>query len=244
MLPSTPHNPLRVLRPALLFDLDGTLVDTIDLIVRSARHAFAQRPGPTPTDAEWIALIGTPLTSQLRRYASSEDDFQLLVASYRGYQREHHDRMTRCYDGALETVRTLRQAGHRTAVVTSKMDELAWRALRLVGLDAYMDVMVGADQTTRHKPDPEPVALALELLGVDPGDALFVGDSPHDIAAGNAAGVATVAALWGPFSREALDVAEPSCVIDDIRDLYRIVRNWEVVAPAGGRWPLSGDRST
>src|SRR5688500_10669099 len=96
------------------------------------------------------------------------------------------------------------------AIVTSKSDAIARRSLSYLALDRYFPVVVGVDSTTRHKPDPEPVLLALDRLGVRPSEAVFVGDSPHDVRAGNAAGVVTVAALWGPFSREALEPAAPS----------------------------------
>src|SRR5512133_441444 len=190
---------------ALLFDLDGTLVDTIELLLSSVRHAFAERAarrpgGLAPSDAEWIAGIGTPLRAQLSAYARDDADLAALVDSYRAYQREHHDRLTRCYDGIVDVVRALKARGHPTAIVTSKADDIAHRTLAHVGLAPLMDVVVGVDATTRHKPDPEPVLFALDRLGgYSPTEALFVGDSPHDVRAGNAAGVATVAALWGPF---------------------------------------------
>ena len=223
------HSPRHCPRPvAVLFDLDGTLVDTIELLLASVRHAFAERAArrpdaPAPTDAEWIAGIGTPLAAQLRPWAEDEADVVALMASYRRYQREHHDRLTRCYDGVVNVVRGLRARGHPTAVVTSKADEVAHRTLTHVGLLPLMDLVVGVGATARHKPDPEPVRFALDHLGYAPADALFVGDSPHDVRAGNAAGVATVAALWGPFSRETLEEAGPTYVISRIQELLPIV---------------------
>ena len=205
--------------PAILFDLDGTLIDSIELILSAARHAFSLRDGPAPSDAEWTALIGTPLADQFRRFAATPEEFEMLLARYREFQREHHDRMVRCYDGVPEVVRMLRAAGHPIAIVTSKAEAMAMRALRHVALDAQIDLLVGSDATSRHKPFPDPVLHALERLDVRATDAIFVGDSPHDIAAGNAAGVTTVGALWGPFARETLEAAGASYVIDDIRAL-------------------------
>lgn len=208
---------------AVLFDLDGTLVDTIDLLLDSVRHAFRDRTERVPTEAEWIAGIGTPLASQLRPFAVDAADLALLVAGYREYQREHHDRMTRCYDRAVEVVSALRGRGHPTGVVTSKTDEIARRSLAHVGLLPLMDVVVAADATARHKPDPEPVRLALARLGYPPASAIFLGDSPHDVHAGNAAGVTTVAALWGPFSRDVLEQAGPTYYLDQIAALPGLV---------------------
>lgn len=230
---TTPSCPTPRPRPvAVLFDLDGTLVDTIELLLASVRHAFAERAtrrhgGRTPTDAEWIAGIGTPLVEQLRPFAFDDEDVAALVADYRGYQREHHDRLTRCYDGVLDAVRALRQLGHPTAVVTSKSDDVAQRTLAWVGLAPLMDLVVSVGSTTRHKPDPEPVLFALDRLGYAPAEAIFVGDSPHDVRAGNAAGVATVAALWGPFAREVLEGVGPTYVIARIADLLPVVEAFQ-----------------
>jgi pyrophosphatase PpaX len=204
---------------ALLFDLDGTLIDSIELLLRSARHAFSQHPGPGPTDAEWIAGIGTPLVSQLREWARTEEELTALRDSYRTFQHTHHDALTRCFDDVRETIQLLRGRGHPIAVVTSKMDDMARRSLSWVDLSPDIDLLVAADATTRHKPDPEPVQFALSRLGYGPGEAAFVGDSPHDIAAGNAAGVISVAATWGPFSRETLTAASPRFLIQRISEL-------------------------
>lgn len=204
---------------AVLFDLDGTLLDTIDLLLASVRWAFRDRPGRAPTTEEWIAGIGTPLASQLRVYASDEQDLSTLIEGYREYQRAHHDELTRAYADAIETVANLRRVGYRTGIVTSKASDIANRSLAFVGLDRYLDVIVGFDSTSRHKPDPEPVRYALDVLQVPPREAVFVGDSPHDMFAGNAAGVITVGALWGPFLRSALTPASPRYYLERIGDL-------------------------
>ena len=204
--------------PAILFDLDGTLIDTIELILSSARHAFEQWP-VRPTDEEWVRGIGTPLVQQLRAYAANDDEVALLLARYRRYQNEHHDRLTRCYDDVPDVIAALADRGHQMAVVTSKASPIAHQSLAFVGLDHFFPVVVGYDDTARHKPDPEPVRVALSRLGVSPDDAVFVGDSPHDILAGNGADVMTIAALWGPFDRETLADARPDHFIECMAEL-------------------------
>ena len=204
--------------PAILFDLDGTLIDTIELILSSARHAFEEWP-VRPTDEEWVRGIGTPLVQQLRAYAANDDQLALLLARYRRYQNEHHDRLTRCYDDVPDVIAALADRGHQMAVVTSKASPIAHQSLAFVGLDHFFPVVVGYDDTARHKPDPEPVRVALSRLGVSPDDAVFVGDSPHDILAGNAADVITIAALWGPFDRETLADARPDHFIECMAEL-------------------------
>jgi len=204
--------------PAILFDLDGTLIDTIELILSSARHAFEEWP-VRPTDEEWVRGIGTPLVQQLRAYAANDDEVALLLARYRRYQNEHHDRLTRCYDDVPDVIAALANRGHQLAVVTSKASPIAHQSLAFVGLDHFFPVVVGYDDTARHKPDPEPVRVALSRLGVSPDDAVFVGDSPHDILAGNGADVMTIAALWGPFDRETLADARPDHFIECMAEL-------------------------
>ncbi|MBA2684022.1 MAG: HAD-IA family hydrolase [Gemmatimonadaceae bacterium] len=209
---------------ALLFDLDGTLADSIALLLAAFRHTFAtHRPQDTPTDQEWIAGIGTPLISQMRGFVPSEDDAQQMILTYREFQRTRHDEMLNEFEGVGETLALLKSRGHPTALVTSKSNDLAHRALDWLHLTDSIDVVVGMDSTERHKPEPEPVLFALAALGAKPADALFLGDSPHDIAAGNAAGVTSVAALWGPFSRTVLEQAHPAHLLEHIRELPALI---------------------
>lgn len=208
---------------ALLFDLDGTLADSVALIVGAYRHAFTTHLSGEPCDEQWIAGMGTPLMGQIRALAGDEALVQPLLATYREFQQLNHDRLMREFEGARDTLSLLHGRGHPTAIVTSKANEGALRAIRLLELEPYLDEVIGLDSCQRHKPHPEPVLLALSRLGYPPSEAIFVGDSPHDIVAGNAAGVTTVAALWGPFPRAALEAAAPTFLIDHIRDLPALV---------------------
>jgi pyrophosphatase PpaX len=204
---------------AVLFDLDGTLIDSIELILTSARHAFGRMGRPWVTDSAWLAGVGTPLATMFGRFAADEQEIQSFIAGYREYQLANHDRLVRRYDGVAETLGVLRSRGHRMAIVTSKTCALAERGLTHTGLSHFVETIVGCDSCSRHKPDPEPVRVALERLGAEPGEAVFVGDSTHDILAGNAAGVRTYAALWGPFSRAELQPAKPAAFLDRVEDL-------------------------
>lgn len=210
---------------AVLFDLDGTLLDSIELILNSARHAFRDRRGHVPGDAEWQALIGMPLEASFRRYATDDADVATLMAKYREYQLSHHDRLVKCYDQVVETVDFIRAAGHPVAIVTSKTTTMTQRGLDVTGLGAHFDTIIGCDTCERHKPDPQPVRIALERLRYDARDAVFVGDSVYDMMAGNAAGVTTIAALWGPFTREDLAASQPAHYLGRIADLPRLLAN-------------------
>ena len=213
---------------AVLFDLDGTLIDSVELILTSARYAFADRDGPRPTDAEWVVGLGTPLITQFREWARDEDEVTRLVARYREYQMAHHDRLTRPYAGMREALDELRAKGFQLGIVTSKLNALARRGLVCTGIDGHVGCIVGCDDTTKHKPDPEPVFVALAKLGIPAERAAFVGDSPFDIAAGNAAGVYSVGALWGPFPRSDLEQANGGAraFAERPQDVPSVVADW------------------
>jgi pyrophosphatase PpaX len=215
------------MHPALLFDLDGTLIDSIELILGSARHAFIGFHGQAPTDEEWRASIGRPLQRVLLEFAASDQvEADRLLNRYREYQMLHHDNLVRAYDGVVATLRKLAGTGHVMALVTSKSDWLAVKGLELVGLNDLFPVVVGCDTCVNHKPHPEPVERALALLGADAGNAIFVGDSPHDIESGRAAGVFTVGATWGASARAAMEASGADAVIHDITALPAVIERF------------------
>jgi len=207
---------------AVLFDLDGTLVDTVPFILAAVRHAF-EGYGTCPTDAEWIAGIGTPLATQLASFARRPEDEQALFDRYRSYWLAHHDEATRCFPGGLETVQELSRHGHPIGIVTAKMEQGAYRTLRHTGLLPFVQAVIGADSCANSKPHPEPVLLALSRLACASSNALLVGDSPHDVAAAKVAGARAVAALWGACSRDALASAGPDFFAADVREVPALV---------------------
>ena len=214
---------MNINRPyAVLFDLDGTLIDSIGLLLACMQYSFEGRTH-APTEAEWIAGIGTPLAKQLEPFATSPEDVGVLVARYRSFQHDAHDRMTTTFDGVTETLETLHANGHPMALVTSKGNSMMLKSMRFTNIERFMSSMIGSDSCEIHKPDPFPVHMALRELGYEPHEAVFVGDSPHDVAAGNAAGVTTIAALWGPFTREMLEPSRPTYFLDDIRGLVPLI---------------------
>jgi len=216
----------------VLFDLDGTLIDSIPLILSSMKAAFDGHPRPPPV-AEWVALIGTPLDAMIRRWAVDEADVERLKERYKIHQWAHHDAMVHAFPGVPELLDGLSARGVRMAVVTSKLEPSARRSLDFLGLTRHFELVVGLEATGRHKPDPAPVLHAIERLGARPEAAAFVGDSPHDVLAGNAAGVATVAALWGPFSREELARAGPRAWAEAPGKLLQVLENLGIPAVQG-----------
>jgi pyrophosphatase PpaX len=209
----------------VLFDLDGTLIDSVRLILDSYHHTLAAHGLPPRTDDEWLAGVGTPLTAQFAAWGHDPDTIQALIATYREYNLKHHDRMVTVYPGVVAVVRTLKEEGVATGLVTSKNRTGAVRGLTLVRLEALMDVLVCSDEVENPKPHPEPVEKAVRLLDADPEATVYVGDSIHDMHSGRAAGVRTAAVLWGPFGRSQLEGARPDYWLERPEDLLTLVRN-------------------
>jgi pyrophosphatase PpaX len=179
--------------------------------------------GRTLPDAEWIEGLGTPLRVQFRRFTSDEDEVRRMIATYREWNLAHHDAMVRAFPGAPDTVRELRAAGAKLAIVTSKNRLGVELGLTHCGFDGLFDALVTSDDLAASKPDPAPVRAALGLLGATADRTLFVGDSPHDIAAGRDAGTKTAACLWGPFERARLAAERPDYYLNSIQELPRLV---------------------
>jgi pyrophosphatase PpaX len=205
---------------AVLFDLDGTLVDTTELILSSYEETLGKhlRGEWRPTRREILRNVGRSLVESLRDYAVAgeaadvAESAEQMLQTYRDYQRANHDRMIRPFEGMPETLEALRDRGYTLGVVTSKLEENARLALDLYDLGGYLPLGVFHDDTERHKPDPEPLLLALEKGGLEAARTVYVGDSIHDVAAGRAAGLRTIAALWGPFPREDLELERPDAL--------------------------------
>ena len=208
---------------AVLYDFDGTLADSTELIMRCYRHTMVTHLGEAPPDEEWLTGFGTPLDLQIRRFARSEAESVAMLETYRVYQSLHYGALLRPFPGALQAVSALSRRGVALAIVTSRHRESTLRGMELCGLVDMFPEIVTPEDVTHAKPHPEPVLCALERLGVSAEEALFVGDSPHDMAAGRAAGAFTAAALWGPFPHEALLSEQPDFVLRTQEEVLNLV---------------------
>ena len=207
----------------VLFDLDGTLIDSVRLILDSYHHTLAchgQEPRP---DDFWLAGLGTPLRVQFQQWAEDPARLEAMIGTYREYNLTHHDARVTAYPGVVEMVRAIRRNGYRTGLVTSKNTPGALRGLRLIGIEEEIELIIGADDVEHPKPHPEPVTLALARLGVAASSAVYVGDSIHDMESGRAAGVETAAVLWGPFGRAHLEGTAPDHWLEAPADLLRLL---------------------
>ncbi len=201
---------------AALFDFDGTLVDTTELIYQSMRHATGEVLGREIPRETLLANVGQPLPRQME--IIDAERAEALLESYRLHNEEHHDTFIREFPGVVNSLARLRAGGIRVAVVTSKRRFSVEMALgSFPALGEVVDRFVTMEDTTQHKPHPEPLLKGLEFLGdVPPQEAAYIGDSPFDVAAAKAAGITSVAVSWGAFSEDTLRAAEPDHLVEDI----------------------------
>jgi pyrophosphatase PpaX len=202
---------------AALFDFDGTLVDTTEMIHQSMRHATGEVLGRHDIPRETLlANVGQPLPRQMELLDA--ENAEMLLESYRRHHEENHDALIAEFPGIEVSLSRLRSAGIQVAVVTSKRLVSVEMALRnFPGLRNVVDRFVTMEETTEHKPRPEPLLKGLELLGGVPKEqAVYVGDSPFDVEAAKAAGLTSVAVSWGAFSEDTLRDAGPDHLVPDV----------------------------
>jgi len=209
--------------PVVLFDLDGTLIDSGPMILASMRHASVTVLGVEPDEERVRAAIGGPgLVAQMRELAP--DRVEELVEAYRAHNEPLHDELE-AFDGMLDVLPRLRAQGRRLGIVTAKRRAtVALAYARFPDLEELAEVLVGAEDTERHKPAPDPLLYALGLLDARPADAAYVGDSPFDIRSAKAAGVFAVAVGWGGIHPpERLAHEEPDALVRAPEELFDVL---------------------
>lgn len=224
--------PLRV----ALFDFDGTLVNTTPLILRCFHATWQQVCELVNEDAEYIQTFGLPLQTAMEqmaarylaagRIAAMTDQSTLvdkLIATYRSFNECWHDEMIEAVAGMAETLAALKARGWRLGIVSSKKRAGLERGLRLLELTELFEVTICAEDSLIHKPQPEPLLLALQRLAAKPAETIYIGDSTHDLIAGRAARLRTAAALWGPFPRAELARLEPDYLLEAPAALLHLV---------------------
>lgn len=201
----------------LLFDLDGTILDTEAVIIESLQYTIEKYTGRRPTAQELAPMFGLPLIDQMRRYLPERADE--MCETYVAHNLSAHARLVEPYPQVPEVLAELRRRGYRLALVTSKRAASADYGLRMFALGEFFPVRVCADDVERHKPDPEPVLRAIAALAAEPREAVMIGDSPWDIAAGRRAGARTAAALYGMYDRASVLAERPDYLLERLSDL-------------------------
>lgn len=213
--------PLEPRPDVVIFDLDGTVLDSVELIVESFGWAVRDVLGLEVTRADAIKNVGRPLLEQMAEI--DPDRAEELVTSYRAFNHREHDRRVRLFPGMADLLLRLRARGARLALVTSKSRHTTEMAFRVTGVGELFEVALCAGETTRHKPHPEPLFRVLEALEATPDQAVYVGDSPYDLQAAGNAGMPAVAVSWGVFPVEALIAEQPDRLAHSMDELAVIL---------------------
>lgn len=204
----------------VLFDLDGTLLNTNDLVVKSFQHTFSTMLGLHVEVQELYPFFGEPLKTTMGRFAPDRVDE--LLAEYRRFNAIHHDALVTPFAGAYQTMEALESAGILQGVVTSKLQVTAIRGLNLFDLDKFLKVLICCEDVEHHKPHGEPVEAALRKLGIGKQGVLMVGDSPMDIQCAKNAGVASAGVTWSVHQGEILTRQKPDFMLDNLEQIKGI----------------------
>lgn len=202
----------------ILFDLDGTLLDTSALIIASFQHTFLQHYGQDLTFEELQPQWGRTLRATMEDMGRPGDT-DALIATYRTHNIQYHDELTTIFPGVSVALQRIAARGISMGVVTSKTQETARRGLHLFDLDGYMSTVIGLEQCSNHKPHPEPLLKGAAALQAVPATCLYVGDTQWDIQSGKRAGMMTAAVAWTKLPFSLLEQEEPDLILHSLEDI-------------------------
>jgi pyrophosphatase PpaX len=206
----------------ILFDLDGTLLDTNELIIQSFKHTYKTHLNRQVDNEDIIKNFGEILNITLDRdFGECSGE---AIKTYRNFQTGNFEKLITIREGVKEGIIELRRQGYMLGIVTSRLNDSASRGLKHFGLMEYFDVIIGADDTQIHKPDPTPALMALKKLGGKPCETLLVGDSPYDVLCGKNAGIASVVVGWTALPMDMMLKHEPDYVVDSMEELLALVK--------------------
>jgi len=206
----------------VLFDLDGTLIDTNDLIIESFLYTLDRYYPEEYKRNDILPFMGPTLRETFE--AMNPEKVDEMIATYRQFNLANHDTLVKEFPGVYKTVQALKQAGVKIGIVTTKVHKTVEMGLKLTKLDPFFDVVIALDHVQNAKPDPEPIFKALELLGSKPEEAIMVGDNSHDILGGKNAGTMTAGVAWSLKGKEFLSSYEPDYILEDMTDLLKILK--------------------
>lgn len=205
----------------VLFDLDGTILDSEGVSAFATNYAFKKVLGRELTESEEKSLIGRPVKYILKDwYGETGEEIYRIGSTYFNQQAA----VIRPYRGIKTLIADLYHKGAKMAVVTTSHTENSLKLLKLNGILRYLVTVIGQEDTERHKPDPDPVLLALQRMRYNgSGNAIFVGDQPADIYAARNAGIIDAAALWGAADEEVIESCKPKYTFKKIRDFREFI---------------------
>lgn len=209
---------------AVIFDLDGTLTDTLRTIAVSVDHGLAELGLPGHTPDEYRLMVGEGVEELCRRALpdGKQHEFEKLLSRVRAFYGKNTLLHVRLYDGVLDLLGSLRQRGAALAVLSNKPDQLTQATVDGMGLRPYFDVVLGASDAFPRKPEPEAAWWVLGQLGLEREQVLFVGDTPIDVQTARAAGMESAAVTWGFRTRQELRPSEPNYIVDRPEQVLRV----------------------
>ena len=205
---------------AFIFDLDGTLANTIPIIRRVARITSGQYGIPT-TDEDIDRYIGVPLIVTGEEVLGKGRGEEYTLAYAKNYQA--HKSELQAFPGIVPMLQALAEAGAKMAIATSKREKPAHETLELIGAAPYFDIVLNSESGCGYKPAAGPALKAMELLGSKPEESWFIGDSLHDIACGQAAGIGTIGVTWGIIPKGGFELIQPTYTCDEVAQLSELL---------------------
>lgn len=212
----------------VLFDFDGTLMDTNDVIIKSWDHTFRSLGKKEKEPEELMKTFGEPLEITLARFfpdVAVEESIEI----YRGYQRDNFLRLIDLFPGIMEMLQELKEKKYKMALVTSRLQATTIAGVEKFGLQEFFDVIITADDTAKHKPDPEPILITLDKLNSKPENAIMLGDTLFDIKCARNAKVESVLVSWSAalsgMTKESMGTDAPDWIIDKPMELLDIIES-------------------
>lgn len=221
----------------VVFDFDGTIADTNQLIIGSWQAVFRARRGVEGEISDILATFGEPLYYTMEKMFP-EFDVEESVDIYRSYQKEIFVDQIEIFPGMKELVLELKELGYKVGIATSRLRASTLLGLNKFGLEDKIDALVTVEDTAKHKPDPEPALICLEKLGSTADESIMVGDSAYDMGCGKNAGMTTVLVGWSEVAKSGVestakenasaDVFTPDYIIENAEDIWEILNNSEI----------------
>lgn len=206
----------------LLFDFDGTLLDTNELIIQTFQYVLGNHYPGKYERIDILPFLGPTLYESFD--SVEPEKTEQLIEEYRAWNKSMHDELSIEFDGVSETMRLLKAAGMKMAIVSTKRKDMIMKGLELLDVEGVFDEVIAMDDVTKTKPDPEPILLALERLGANADEALMIGDNYHDIVGGQNAGVRTAGVAWSAKGEAFLQTFNPDYMLQHISELLQLIK--------------------
>lgn len=212
----------------ILFDFDGTIMNTNKVIINSWQHTFKIIEGKEGSEEEILKTFGEPLEITMARFFP-EMPVQEAVRIYRSYHYDNFESMIELFSGMRELLTELKDRDFKTGIVTSRLRNTTEQGLEKFDIKDYFDIIVAYDDTAEKKPDPEPINIALEKLGSKPETSLMLGDTRFDMGCARNAGVVPVLADWAAAKGygEVSGMIQPDYILETPDNLFAIIDDIE-----------------